>query len=233
MGAMKKKIYIVHGWAYNLDKWQPIIKLLKDDGIEAVMLKVPGLTKPSDKVWDLDKYVDWLHGELQKVAKPVVLVGHSNGGRISMGLASKYPNMIDKLVLIDSAGIYHNEPRLRLKRAVFGGAAKLGKRLSRSKRMRRVLYKLARAQDYHDAPPNMRETMANLGRDDAKLDPSTIKTPTTIIWGKYDTLTPLTDAKLLHDKIAGSKLTVIQEARHAPFYTHPHKVLEIIKHSTL
>lgn len=225
---MSKRVYIVHGWAYNTDKWQPILKLLKHHGIEPVMLHVPGLTEPSDKVWDLDSYVSWLHGKLQKATKPVVLIGHSNGGRISLGVASKYPELVDKLILIDSAGVYHNEPKLKLKRKIFGSAAKLGKKVSSSKHLRRVLYKLARAQDYHDAPPNMRETMANLSRDDAKLDPTKIKIPTILIWGAQDQLTPLSDGKLLNQSIENSKLMVIDEAKHAPFFTHQNEVVEII-----
>jgi pimeloyl-ACP methyl ester carboxylesterase len=43
-----------------------------------------------------------------------VLLGHSNGGRIALAFAEKYPDKVKQLVLIDSAGIYHNEFSIRL-----------------------------------------------------------------------------------------------------------------------
>lgn len=224
-----KKIYIVHGWAYNTDKWQQIMKYLRDEkSIDSVMLHVPGLTSPSQDVWNLDKYVEWLHGEIAKASSPVVLIGHSNGGRISMAFAIKYPKFVRQLILIDSAGVYHNEPKLRFKKAVFGNAAKLGKKLTKSAKLRKLLYRSARAHDYEQAPPNMQQTMVNLSNDDKGLAPENITVPTQLIWGARDKLTPLGDGKLLAAKIAGAQLHVIDDARHAPFYTHPNQVGDII-----
>lgn len=223
-----KKIYIVHGWAYDTDKWRAVMDFLSKHNVEPTILHVPGLTSPSSKVWDTEKYVSWLHEEVSKVKTPVVLVGHSNGGRISMAFSIKYPQLVRQLILIDSAGVYHNEPKLRIKRAVFGGAAKLGKRLTKSDKLRKLLYKTARAGDYQQAPPNMQQTMVNLNNDDKNLHPENVSVPTQLIWGAQDSLTPLSDGKYLTAKITGSKLHVIEDARHAPFYTHPNQVGTII-----
>src|SRR5690349_17232860 len=99
-----KKVFIVHGWTYSLDKWTEICGLLRNMGIEPIQLRVPGLTEPSDKAWDIDGYVEWLNDKLKDEKNPVV-IGHSNGGRISLAFVQKYPNKLGKLILIDSAGI--------------------------------------------------------------------------------------------------------------------------------
>jgi pimeloyl-ACP methyl ester carboxylesterase len=96
-----KKIYILHGWAYDTLKWQPFLDKLKSNGIEPIILKIPGLTDKIDKPWTVDDYVNWLDGKLDKENK-VILLGHSNGGKIALTFAFKFPNKIDKLFLIDS-----------------------------------------------------------------------------------------------------------------------------------
>ena len=76
-----KKIYILHGWTYSLEKWSAFEKLLKREGFDPIFLKIPGLTSESNEVWDLDKYSNWLEKELSKEKDKVILLGHSNGGR--------------------------------------------------------------------------------------------------------------------------------------------------------
>src|SRR5258708_2716678 len=102
-----KKIYIIHGWSYSTNRWQPTIKLLKEKGWNPIMLNVPGLTAESDTVWTLDQYVEWLKDQLGD--QKAILMGNSNGGRISLAFAAKYPQKLRYLILVDSAGIYHNE----------------------------------------------------------------------------------------------------------------------------
>lgn len=227
MGSIKR-IYIIHGWTYSTDKWQPLLQWLLAHNIEAVMLRVPGLTSSSEETWDIDKYVAWLHASTKNEKEPFVLVGHSNGGRIGLNFATRFPDRLERLILIGSAGIYHNEPPLRFKRAVFGALAKTGRRITSSKRMRAILYRLARAQDYHAASPNMRQTMINLQDSDLQLVLRSVVTPTTLIWGSSDKLTPISDGTYMASVIDGSELHIIQNAQHAPFYTHPTEVGELI-----
>ena len=57
---MKRKIYILHGWAYSTEKWDPFVALLKDKNFDPVLLQIPGLTAELTKAWTLDDYVEWL-----------------------------------------------------------------------------------------------------------------------------------------------------------------------------
>jgi pimeloyl-ACP methyl ester carboxylesterase len=227
MGSLRK-IYIVHGWAYSLDKWKPLTDLLKRAGVAPVMLPVPGLTAESDEVWNLDKYVEWLNQATSAEKNPFIVVGHSNGGRIGLAFVSRYPEKVERLILIDSAGVYHNEVLLRLKRALFGAAAKIGKRVSSSAFLRKSLYRLARAHDYEQASPQMRQTMVNLVESDKHLDLGLIKTPTTLVWGSEDRVTPLTDGRLMATEISDATLKIVHGGRHSPFYTHPDAVAQYI-----
>lgn len=222
------KIYILHGWTYSLDKWSPFIFGLKSNKINNILLKIPGLTDKIEKSWSMNDYVDWLEEKLEKEKDKVILIGHSNGGRIAMAFSMKHKNKIKKLILVDSAGIYHNEPYIKYKRKLFGIIAKNGRKILNNNLGKNLLYLLAGERDYRNADENMKKTMVNLLEWDKTLFPQKIEVPTIIIWGEKDGITPLSDGKLLHQKIKGSKLFVIKNARHSPQFTHPEKVAKII-----
>lgn len=220
------KILILHGWAYSTEQWQPFVTVLKNNGFNVEMLKIPGLTEKLDSVWNIDNYVGWLNKKIGD--KKAVLIGHSNGGRILLAFAAKHPEKIKHLVLIDSAGIYHDELPIRLKRFIFQSLAGAGKKVTKSDTLRKLLYKLARERDYEKAPPFLKQTMVNLINFDVTKLLNKIKVPTLIIWGGQDTTTPLSDGKLMHQLIKGSKLHIIKSAKHSPQFTHVDEVIQAI-----
>jgi len=219
-----KNIYIVHGWATSTDKWKPLVKGLKEKGLQPVLLKVPGLTEKIEKPWTIEDYVQWLKEITDKEKGKIALIGHSNGGRISIAFAIKYPEKLSHLVLIDSAGIYHNEISLKIKRFIFGKLAKIGKKITSSEKIKNVLYKIVREHDYKNASSEMKKTMVNLINSDQFLDINKVKVPTIIIWGKRDNITPLSDGKKINALIKDSKFYVISSAKHSPQFTNSDEV---------
>lgn len=222
------KIIILHGWTYSVEKWQTFLNILEKKGFEITILRVPGLTSENDKVWRTEDYVNWLYKKIEKEKEKVVILGHSNGGRIALNFAIKYPKKVEKLILIDSAGIYHNELPLALKRVIFRTLAKLGKKLTSSNILKNILYKLSGESDYNNASVNMKQTMLNLLNSDKSLKLEEIQIPTLIIWGKEDKITPLSDGILMDNLIKNSKLEIIENAKHSPQFTHPNQVAEAI-----
>ena len=229
MGPLSSTIFILHGWTYSTDKWQPFVGLLKSQGYRVKLLPIPGLTQPLNQAWTLNDYVNWLKTILDKETKAITLLGHSNGGRIALAFAARYPEKLSQLILIDSAGIYHKEFLLQLKRFVFRLFAKIGKKLlTSSPSLERLLYRLAGETDYYQANAIMRQTMIDLSVD---LTPilSRISVPTLIIWGSLDKTTPLSDGQIMHRLIKNSTLHTIAAARHSPQFTHPQLVVQSIR----
>ncbi len=221
------KLFIIHGWTYDLKRWTKLCSLLSKSGIDPIQLKVPGLTEPSDKTWTIDEYVEWLHEQLSKETSPV-LMGHSNGGRIALAYCQKYPSHFRQLFLIDSAGVPHEGFKQNTKVKILKAGAKTIKVLGAVPGVKKILYRAIGAQDYQNAPPNMKVTMRNMLAADKNLDLGQIKIPAVLIWGKDDTQTPLADGKKMHERIKGSSLHIIKDARHSPFATNPDEVLKII-----
>lgn len=238
--AMKKTIYILHGWAVasgniNQEKWQPFIDQLKSAGHTVVFLKIPGLSAPLNTVWNLEDFVSWLSQEIKERAQnqKIVLLGHSFGGQIAVKYVAQNSQHVEKLILLDSAGIRDTAPKTVIKRRFFLVAAKVGRVLFTSNTIRTLLYKLAREGDYRNAPPLLRRTMSNILDAEIVFDLPKISVPTKIIWGENDTVTPVKHAHQMHVLIKNSQLSFIAGARHSPQFTHTTQtarvVLEFIK----
>jgi len=156
--------------------------------------------------------------------KKVVLLAHSFGGRIAIKYAIKYPDDIDKIVLTGAAGIKH--PLSKKQKMVFI-ASKIGGLLFRlplfgkfKEYAKKILYMISREKDYADANPRMKEIMKNALKEDLSSLLEKITVPTVLIWGENDHSTPLADGKIMHKKIAGSKLFIIKEANHSAVYNN-------------
>ena len=128
MGAVKT-IYILHGWTYSTNRWSEFLNLLEKAGFKPALLKIPGLTEKIDRAWNLDDYVEWLNRKIG--SGKAILVGHSSGGRTSLSFALKYPQKVKQLILMDSAGVYHKELSIRIKRFLFKKLAKWGKKITK------------------------------------------------------------------------------------------------------
>lgn len=225
---MSKRLYILHGWAYETSKWQPFMEQLRAADFELELLQIPGLTtEPLLAAWTIEDYVNWLDGIVGK--GPAIIMGHSNGGRIALNYAVRFPAKVERLILIDSAGIPPTGLKSTVKRSILKGMAKTGKLLTKSPKARQLLYKVAREGDYFQASEVMRQTMANLLASDKHLQVQNVSVPTTLIWGSADTATPLKDGVTMQKKLPKASLNIIDEARHSPQFTHPEKVVEIIK----
>ena len=125
-------LYIIHGWTYTVEPWKQTLSELRDRGISVKMLRVPGLTEESKKVFTIEDYVKWANKEIPDGA---IALGHSNGGRILLNLCAKKPDKLKYLILLDSAGIY--EPTTRKKVVSF--LAKIGKPFKNSRTSGRLL----------------------------------------------------------------------------------------------
>ncbi|MBR3320190.1 alpha/beta hydrolase [Candidatus Saccharibacteria bacterium] len=212
--SYEKTLYIIHGWTYTVEPWDKTIEILKNNSVKVKMLNVPGLTKPSDKVWTIDDYVAWADKNLPEGA---IALGHSNGGRILLNLCVKKPEKLSKLILLDAAGVY--EPSK--KRDLLKKVAKLGAPLKKIPYVSKVFHKLTGSMDYERAPENMKKTLANMLDSDKNLVLAKVTTPTAIIWGEDDNVTPPRHAHILKRKLADATLDIHEGWNHAPYISDP------------
>ena len=216
----KKTVYIIHGWTYSIEPWTSVVSILQSKGYDVKQLRVPGLTSESDVVWDIDGYIEWLHGELTGVKQPTVL-GHSNGGRISLNYLKKYPDSFKKLILLNAAGINVSNEKISLKRRVFRVLAKILKPLKYIPLVRKVVYRVIGGSDYDRAPANMKKTLHNMLESDKNLTLGDIETPTAVLWGKADPITSLAQGRKMAQDLPNATIREFDDWAHAPYITHP------------
>ena len=214
-------LYIIHGWTYTVEPWRHTIAILRENGITVKMLRVPGLTEPSDKVFTIDDYVEWAD---KNIPDGAVALGHSNGGRILLNLCSKKPEKLKFLILLDSAGVYEPSAKKRIVERM----AKIGKPLKKIPIVDKVFHKITGSTDYSHAPENMKKTLANMLESDKSLDFKKVETPTYILWGKKDTTTPPRQATTIYEKLPHAELKFYAKWTHAPYISNPDELARAI-----
>ena len=217
---MKKKLYIIHGWTYSIEPWTSTVSILRSKGYEVEQLRVPGLTSESDAVWGVNEYVEWLREQLGG-SSDITILGHSNGGRISLNYLKKYPNSFTKLILLNAAGINVSDEQISTKRRILRVAAKIMKPLKYIPVVRKGMYRLIGGSDYDNAPANMKKTLHNMLESDKNLALFDIETETSILWGRMDRITPLAQGRKIAQELPNATIREFDNWGHAPYITHP------------
>lgn len=215
-----KNILILHGWGASIDTVMPIFNHLKNH-FKVYAIDFPGCGKsqiPSEVLGAFDyariikKFIDIMEME------EVILIGHSHGGRVSLVLANKYPELVKKMILIDSAGLI---PRRKLKYYVKVYTFKTLKKfyslaffwMNKEKAMERF-YKRFGSDDYKDANGIMRKILVKLVNEDLRPLLNGIKASTLLIWGRDDDATPVYMGEIMEKEIKDSGLVVLENAGH-------------------
>lgn len=168
------------------------------------------------------------------IARPVILVGVSMGGAAAIDFTLTYPEVVQKLVLIDSAGLV-NPPRIG--KFMFPPldylAAEFLRNLGVRDRISRNAYKnpsFATADALlcgalHLQMPSWRQALiaftksGGYGSFQDRL--SQIQQPTLILWGDSDKILGTGDAQKFKSAIARSQLIWIKESGHVPHLEQP------------
>ncbi len=227
-------VVILHGWGSSRRIWTEPQEILAEN-YRVYVPDLPGFgdTAPPAQSWSVGDYAFFV-AELLAAwgVSEVYLIGHSFGGRVAIKMASeeiyKFANsQIGKLVLCASAGI---KPPRTMKHRLFGAVAKIGKTmLGDNDAARKLLYLLAGERDYYCAHGVMRETMSRVVEEDLRPLLSKVTVPTLLVWGDADKLTPIGDARIMHQEIPAARLEIVPNAGHRLPYEQPREFCKIVK----
>ncbi|MFZ1154480.1 MAG: alpha/beta hydrolase [Solirubrobacteraceae bacterium] len=226
-------VLVLHGWGASIEAVYPIVT-----GLEPVAtvyaLDLPGFgeSEPPPQPWGVEDYQEFLAAFMDALAIDApIIVGHSNGGRIAIRMASTEPTRVARLVLVDSAGI-RPKRTLRWYRRV--GMAKIGKYAARflgspGKRLRSLLVGRAGSADYLAAGA-MQPTLVKLVNANLRPFMPTVRAPTLLIWGSEDADTPLSAGQEMERLIPDAGLVVLEGAGHYSYLDQPARFARIISH---
>ncbi len=96
-------ILLIHGLPGTADDFDAVTPLLA--GHRTIAIDRPGFGYSSGGYVPFERQLTIVHDLLAKLGIPrAVIVGHSYGGMIAMGMAERYPQQVAGLVLVDAAG---------------------------------------------------------------------------------------------------------------------------------
>lgn len=105
-------IVLLHGLGGSQSSWQVVFSALAERH-RVCALDLPGhgasdKTAPDQADYTLPGLGAAVAGALQTLhLAPAILVGHSLGGAVALQIALEHPSLVDRLVLVDSAGLGH------------------------------------------------------------------------------------------------------------------------------
>ena len=208
------------------------------DGYRVVQFDFPGFGRSDEprEPWNVSRYTDFFCQFMETLAiKNATLIGHSYGGRVIIKAAtrSSIPFSIDRIVLIDSAGVL---PVRTTKQKLKVRKYKILKKLLVNK----VFYTLfpevvdewrsrQGSADYKNATPIMRQCLVMAVNEDLTERLPQIRQDTLLIWGDQDTATPMRDAHIMEEKIPQAGLVVLEGSGHFSYAEQPAKFTGIIR----
>lgn len=231
-------VVFLHGWGACIGSWGTAPALLSAK-YRVIVLDFPGFgeSPEPEKICCVDDYVDMTIEFFEALGlKKANIVCHSFGGRVSIKMVNKRPDLIDKMVFTDAAGI---KPKRGVKYYYKVYKYKLGKRLYNIGFARKLLKSLgvdleskiknAGSDDYKALSDTMKRTFINVVNEDLTPMLKNIKSPTLLIWGDLDTDTPLYMAKIMEKEIKDSGLVVFEGSGHFSYLDNIPRYVKIIE----
>jgi pimeloyl-ACP methyl ester carboxylesterase len=208
IGGSPARVVALHGWGRTGSDFVGIVA-----GLDALAIHLPGFgpTAAPDAVWGTDDYARVVAEAIEPIG-PVVLVGHSFGGRIAVRLAASRPELVSALVLTGAPLVRltpSSQPALsfRIARAL-NRMGVIPDRVLESRR------KKSGSADYNAAQGVMRDILVKTVNENYDADLARITAPTWLVWGEHDTAAPTAAGKVAAERIRGARWVVVPDEAH-------------------
>lgn len=228
-------ILFLHGWGSSADAFARMVITLKER-FRCIRIDLPGFGRSQmlKEPFTLDDYCGFVKTFIDALGlcNPI-MVGHSNGGRITLKMCADGMVSPEKIVLFGSAGIRSKRTFRQKARTFTFKAVKRVLTLPIVRNYSEQALERARnhfgSADYRSAPPVLRQTLVNLINVDLRDILHNITSPTLLIWGENDGETPLSHAKIIESHIPDCGLCVLEGGSHFCFVEQPARVDAILK----
>lgn len=213
-------IVLMHGWGGSALSFKPVFDYLSKS-YKVYAFDFPGFGESDSppEAWGTGDYGKFFMNFLKAMMiEKTNIIAHSFGGRVAIWLAANFPEKVNKLVLVNSAGI---RPKRTFKYHIKVAVAKIGKQVFSHSifgryggRLLNVVYRLVGSKDYHQQTGIMRSTLVKVVNEDLRALLSKIVAPTLLIWGENDKDVPLAYARLMEKEIKDAGLVILKGAGH-------------------
>ncbi len=230
-----KPIILLNGIMMTTVSWEIIIEPLKnmnqiirldllDQGKSARQTKSYTLYDQADVVYELIKYLD---------LKEVNLVGISYGGYTALTLASKYPDLVDRMIIFNSAADVDHRDAPMFKDfmrvadlgdphafylttiPIFYGTTFSNSQVKWMQEREALLVEFFKDAEYRQSVKRLSESCLSYN---IKSEIHKIKAATLIVNGAEDYVFPYPKQQFIHENVKDSILVSMAKTGHVPIY---------------
>ena len=219
-GKKGKRLVWLHGWGNDHRFMLPLAEFFRGD-FENYVLDLPGAGSSDvpDAEWGIREYAKAVHEWLGTLGerKPTYFVGHSFGGKLSVVMASEYPEDVAGVVLVAAAGLRVRRcAALKMKIFVIKHLAIVARAVERvfGVNLRERFGGLVGSQDYRNANGVMRRILIKSVNELIYEQARKVKVPALIVYGSADVVTPPYMGKEFSQLIEGSKFVELPGFNH-------------------
>ncbi len=216
-------LVLLHAFPLDRSMWDHEVQALANAASPIIAPSFPGFGRsdlPSSQP-SLDDYADAVIAVLDAARiDTAAFAGLSMGGYVAFSIWRRHRSRVERLALIDTKAEGDTpeaaQNRIRLAALIREhGIDALLKAPPTWLRPGAPQWPAVKELIRKQRPEAVAQaSVAMAGRADSTKDLATIDVPTAVIVGESDSLTPLANAKTLHEGIPGSSLTVIPDAGH-------------------
>ncbi|MBN1995729.1 MAG: alpha/beta hydrolase [Anaerolineae bacterium] len=261
IGNGPRNAVLVHGWGSSKAWWQTMAEGLAQTHTCYVpdLLGFGGSTKPAQKeTFHIEHQTEIMANLIRQLAlAPVYLIGHSMGGMISVTLAYRYPELVERLAVFNLVvtGRCNSFFRLGqialaiplLGRPLYAAGQSVPKSTlttyTRSLKMMlahqpaalkrpEIQEFITRAYpDFKNTPTRSLEfALRAFTTFDLRPFMDRVKHPTLVICGLADKQIPPEDSQILANGLPNARLECFESAGHSPFMEYPERCLGLLQH---
>lgn len=227
-------LLFIHAFPLNRTMWAPQVSAM----VERCRCIAADLRGFGDSVrqppYSMAQYADDLAGLLDQLNVPkVVLVGCSMGGYVCFELWRRHRERVRAMVLVDTRAGADSAEAMERRRQQIQLVRAEGSTAIANAQIASMVGKTTRERqpDTYDAVHRMMAQApvdgvagaleAMMMRPDSTADLAGIDVPTLVVVGEEDAITPVKEARAMHEKIPGSSLQVIASAGHLSSMERP------------
>ncbi|WP_299127573.1 alpha/beta hydrolase [uncultured Winogradskyella sp.] len=224
-------IIVLHGLMGGLSNFEAVTDFFGSNGYKVVIPELPIYSMSLLKT-NVKNFANYLRDFIDyKGFNEVILLGNSLGGHIGLYHTKLYPEKVKGLVITGSSGLYES--------AMGGGYTKRSDYEVIKKKAQDVFYDPAVAtkaivDEVYETVNDRNKLIKTLAiaksaiRHNMSKDLPKMQTPTCIIWGKNDTVTPPEVADEFNKLLPDSDLFWIDKCGHAAMMEHPEEFNKIL-----